>query len=279
MKILKNLIVLLFVFTLNFSLQAQQKVIDSYDVALSNPNEKGLLKVNLHNGTIEVKGYKGKEVIIEFMESEHDDDHNHNNWDGNHGNKKGSKYGLKKIPSGFVDMEIEEENNTVYIKGSHNRQSNLVIQVPEQFALQLKAHHNGDIKVSNVVGELEITTHHGGIEMEEVGGSVIADTHHGGISVSFVSVTPNKPMAFSTYHGDVDITLPSSVNCATKIKTAKGDIYTDFDLALKTMVENKTSGSGRKQIKIGGWMYGNIGSGGEEFLFNTHHGDVVIRKL
>ena len=71
----------------------------------------------------------------------------------------------------------------------------------------------------------------------------------------------------------------ASIKCNTKIKTAKGDIYTDFDLDLKTVTENKTTGSGRKQIKIGGWMYGEIGAGGEEFLFNTHHGDVVIRKL
>ena len=262
---------------------AQDKVLETYDVPLSNPSQIGKLYVDLHNGTIQVKGYEGKEVSVQFVERKN----NHKNkndwnwdWDGNDNDHKNSKKGLKKISSNYIDLEIEENNNTVYVKGSHNRRSDLIIQVPTNFNLKLKAHHNGDINVSNVVGELEITSHHGEIIIEKVGGSVIADTHHGEIRGSLVSVTPNAPMAFSTYHGDVDIAFPTSIKCDTKIKTAKGDIYTDFDLELKTVTDEKTSATGRrKQIKIGGWMYGKIGSGGEEFLFNTHHGDVVIRQL
>jgi len=260
---------------------AQDKVLDTYDVPLSKPGQIGKLYVDLHNGTIQVQGYAGKEVSVQLVEVSRKS--NKNDWDfdwdnSGHGSKN-SKKGLKKISSNYIDLEIEESNNTVYVKGSHNRRSDLVIKVPKSFNLKLKAHHNGDIKVSNVIGDLEITTHHGEIVIEEVGGSVIADTHHGEIRGSMVTVTPNTPMAFSTYHGDVDISFPSSIKCDTKIKTAKGDIYTDFDLELKSVREEQTSSNGRRQIKIGGWMYGEIGVGGEEFLFNTHHGDVVIRKL
>ena len=120
---------------------------------------------------------------------------------------------------------------------------------------------------------------HGGIVIEKAGGSIIADTHHGEIVASLVTVTPDVPMAFSTYHGDVDISFPADINCATKIKTARGDIYTDFELELEARMEKNVSSNGRRKIKIGGWMYGKIGTSGEEFLFNTHHGDVVIRKL
>lgn len=261
---------------------AQAKVLDTYNIPLSNPNAPGKLQVNLQNGTIQVEGYDGKEVEIQFIQKEDGGKKKDNwNWDwgDNDNNHKGSKKGLKKISSNYIDMEIEEDNNTVYVEGSHNRRSDLLIKVPKNFALRLEAHHNGDIYIKEVIGELEITSHHGGIEMEKVGGSIVADTHHGAIIATMVNVTSNTPMAFSTYHGDVDITFPSSVKCDTKIKTAKGDIYTDFDLELKTVTENNTSSSGRRQIKIGGWMYGEIGGGGEEFLFNTHHGDVVIRKL
>lgn len=262
---------------------AQNKVLDTYNIPLSNPNAIGKLYVDLHNGTIQVEGYNGKEVQVEFVEKS-EENRKKKDWDwdwGKHNDEehKSSKKGLKKISSNYINMEIEEDNNTVYVKGSHNRRSDLVIKVPKNFGLRLKSHHNGDIYVKEVIGELEITSHHGEIIMEKVGGSIIADTHHGEIRASLVNVTPNTPMAFSTYHGDVDIVFPADVKCDTKIKTAKGDIYTDFDLALKTVTENSTSSSGRKQIKIGGWMYGKIGGGGEEFLFNTHHGDVVIRKL
>ncbi|MEM6320220.1 MAG: DUF4097 family beta strand repeat-containing protein [Bacteroidota bacterium] len=268
----------LFLFALSpFFAKAQEKIIDTYNVPLSKPNQSGALYVDLHNGTINVQGYNGKEVVVNFVERSKSND-----WDwgdsGSHSSKN-SKKGLKKISSSYVNLEIEEDNNSVYVKGSHNRRSDLLIKVPQNFALQLKTHHNGDIKVSNVNGEQVITTHHGGIEMEKIGGSVVADTHHGAIRVGFTSITPNVPMAFSTYHGDVDIIFPSSVNCSTKIKTAKGDIYTDFDLELKSVTEDNVSSTGRRKIKIGGWMYGELGKGGEEFLFNTHHGDVVIRKL
>ncbi len=262
---------------------AQEKVLETYNIPLSNPNQSGKLFVDLHNGTIQVEGYNGKEVEVQFIEKSEKKRSNKDwNWDWN-GHKdndhKSSKKGLKKISNNYIDLEISEDNNNVFVKGSHNRRSDLLIKVPQNFALKLKAHHNGDIYVENVIGELEITSHHGEIIMEKVGGSVVADTHHGEIRASLVSVVSNAPMAFSTYHGDVDITLPASIKCDTKIKTAKGDIYTDFDLDLKTITENKTTTNGRKKIKIGGWMYGKIGAGGEEFLFNTHHGDVVIRKL
>lgn len=283
MKSFIQLSTLLFFCCLQYIGIAQNKVIDTYNIPLSNPNQVGRLYVDLQNGSIQVEGYNGKEVKVEFVEKL-EKEKNKGDWDwdwGNHKDKshKNSKKGLKKISNNHIDMEITEDNNTIYVKGSHNRRSDIVIKVPQNFGLKLKTHHNGDVKVSNVIGELEITSHHGEITMEQVGGSVIADTHHGEIRASLVSVTPNTPMAFSTYHGDVDITFPASIACDTKIKTARGDIYTDFELDLKTVTENNTSTSGQRKIKIGGWMYGAIGNGGEEYLFNTHHGDVVIRKL
>lgn len=278
-----KLFLLLIISSLSIVAIAQEKVLETYNIPLSNPNQSGKLRVDLHNGTIQVQGYNGKEVEVQFVErgerKRKSQDWNWD-WDGQEDNDhKNSKKGLKKISNNYIDLEITEDDNVVYVKGSHNRRSDLIIKVPQNFALKLKAHHNGDIYIENVIGELEITSHHGEIVMEKVGGSVIADTHHGQIRASLVSVTPNTPMAFSTYHGDVDITFPASIKCDTKVKTAKGDIYTDFDLELKTVTENKTTNNGRRQIKIGGWMYGKIGNGGEEFLFNTHHGDVVIRKL
>lgn len=276
---IKLLLVLIGVLSVT-TIIAQDKVLETYNIPLSNPNQAGKLLVNLHNGSIQVEGYNGKEVEIQFIEKGEEKRKN-NDWDWGNGDNdhKSSKKGLKKISNNYIDLEITEDNNTVTVKGSHNRRSDLIIKIPQKFALKLRAHHNGDIYVKNVIGELEITSHHGEIGLEKVGGSIIADTHHGEIRATLVAVTPNVPMAFSTYHGDVDITFPASIKCDTKVKTAKGDIYTDFDLDLKTVTENRTTGNGRKQIKIGGWMYGKIGTGGEEFLFNTHHGDVVIRKL
>lgn len=282
MKSIIKISILVFIISHSYKVGlAQNKVIDTYDIELSQPNRTGKLVVDLHNGTLQVEGHNGKEVIVQFVEKETNQKDQIWSWgeDGKLEQKGGSKKGLKKLSTNHISLEIEEHNNTVFVKGSHNQRSDLVIKVPTNFSLQLKTHHNGSILVKEVIGDHEITAHHGKITMEDIGGSVIADTHHGAITASLVSVVTNVPMAFSTYHGDVDITLPSSVKCDTKIKTVQGDVYTDFELELKNVPERTTSNTGRRQIKIGGWMYGKIGNGGAEFLFNTHHGDVVIRQL
>ena len=86
-------------------------------------------------------------------------------------------------------------------------------------------------------------------------------------------------MAFSTYHGDVDITFPPSITGDVKMKSSKGEIFTDFDISLKKPeMEKNTKKNGAKEIKLSGWTRGTIGSGGPELMFTTYHGDIVIRK-
>ena len=64
-----------------------------------------------------------------------------------------------------------------------------------------------------------------------------------------------------------------------KVKSTKGDIYTDFDMEMKAEQPETTAGeNGGTRIKLGGWLYGDLGNGGPEFMFNTYHGDVIIRK-
>lgn len=32
------------------------------------------------------------------------------------------------------------------------------------------------------------------------------------------------------------------------------------------------------KIEISNWIYAQLGSGGVDYMFTTHHGDVIIRK-
>ena len=154
-----------------------------------------------------------------------------------------------------------------------------MIQVPREFSLNLKTHHDGFIGVRNVTGNIEADGHHEDIEMAGISGSVVADTHHGEIKVELLSVSDKTPLAFSTYHGDIDVSLPDNVDSAIKIKTTKGEVYTDFDMDLKVESTKLASENGKgTKIQVGGWLKGDLGSGGPEFLFSTYHGDVIIRK-
>ncbi len=262
----KAMIIGLMVFTWN-ALQAQQSTQD-FTIPLSNPNDPGKLAVSLHNGKIRVESHSGKDVLISVKV--YRSDKNKDSY---------SRQGLKRIPKTGADFEILENRNIVQIKGGNKNRADYTIKVPQEFSLSIKTHHDGDVYVQDVSGTIVVDAHHGGIQIENVKGSVLADTHHGSIKVSFSEIKSGVPMAFSTYHGDVDVTFPSNINASAKMKSIKGDIYTDFEMELKPTEPQtqQTRNNGRK-IVVSNWIYSNIGSGGTEYMFTTHHGDIILRK-
>jgi hypothetical protein len=251
-------------------LAAQNAFSRDFSIPLSKPNEPGTLKVDLHMGGVTVEGYSGKEVLITMInqtDEEEDEDENRN------------KEGLRRIPNSSMDFEIAEENNVVYIRGSHKGRTDFKVKVPRQFSLDLATHHDGEVKVTDVSGEIEVDAHHSGMELVNVGGTVVADTHHGDIKISFASIRSGVPMAFSTYHGDVDVTFPAGTNATIKMKSDKGDIYTDFDMTTnRPEPRMETKSENPRKIEISSWIYSDLGSGGPEFMFTTHHGDIILRK-
>lgn len=263
---MKNLIQILTIgfLLISISLDAQRR--DPIEVPLSNPNKAGMLNVKVQNGAINVSTHNKSNVEVILNEKEGDSSRNKN------------RSGLKRIMKQGLDVTISEDNNDVKIVSSQNSRIDIDIKVPANFSLFLSAHHNGDVYVNGTNGKIEVQSHHGGIKMEDVSGSVIANTHHGAIVVTMSDVTANTPMAFTTYHGDVDVSFPANLGGKLKMKSSKGDIYTDFDFEpLKPKVTTTSRGS-KKEIKLEGWTYGQIGSGGDELTFKTYHGDVIIRK-
>ncbi len=240
---------------------------ESFVIPLSDAGKPGTLRVNLHNGSIAIEGYSGKEVQVALKAHRPAD------------KEKDNREGLRRISNTALDIQIREKDNRIEIDGGNSGRTDFVVKVPVSFVLEVDTHHNGNINVKGVKGEMELHAHFGSIVMEDVAGSALVDTHHGEVKARFNAVTAGKPMAFSTYHGDVDVSFPSGTNFEAKVKTSKGDIFTDFEVEMKIQkAEEKTSQSGLREIKIGGWMYGSIGSGGQEYMFTTYHGDIILRK-
>ena len=265
MKILYIYIFLPFLVLMTPEIQGQNS--ETVTVALSNPGEEGSLLLYNHNGTITVEGYTGRDVEVEIKSKNGSD------------RKSSKRAGLKIIPKSALGVSILEEDNEVHISASNNERRDYHIKVPTNFSLQLSTHHNGKIYISNVVGEHEINGHHGDIELHNIGGSVVADTHHGEIEVSMTDIYQDAPMAFTTYHGDVEVSFPPSISAILKMKSGKGDIYTDFDIDILDQEVERSNDRGIKKIKLGGWTKGKVGSGGPELLMDTYHGDIVVRKL
>jgi DUF4097 and DUF4098 domain-containing protein YvlB len=110
----------------------------------------------------------------------------------------------------------------------------------------------------------------------------VAHTYNGEVTVSFTQIDPDKPMSFSTWNGDVDVTFPAMVKTDVKMKSEMGDVYSDFDIQVKEapqkVVEDEREEGGGYRISFEKAVYGSINGGGPEYQFKTYHGDIYIRK-
>lgn len=243
------------------------------NVPLSNPGKRGKLLVDMNYGSLTVRGTSVNEVIISYTVPEKKvKDKSKSESSGN---------GLRKLSGTSLDLEASEQNNTVEVDSdSWNKRIDLDIQVPANFDLYLETYNSGNIYVSNITGEVEADSYNGKITLENISGTVVADTYNGAIRVTFDSVTPDKPMAFSTYNGHVDLSFPQNYKASFKMKARNGDIYEGFDMILEK-AEPKTETkreSGTYKVKIDDWLRGSINGGGPEISMQTTNGNIYIRK-
>lgn len=253
---------------------AQNEIKEQLVVPLSDPAKSGSLNVGLINGSIKVTGYAGKEVIIDAETIP-----------STNSNKKEkvdeSASGMKRIsPRNGLELSAEEKNNKVNVNSSSHRQSvNLTIKVPQQFSLKVSTINNGDIVIDNVTGEMEITNVNGDITMTNVAGSAVANTVNGIIKANFKTVT-DSPMAFTTLNGNVDITFPATVKMNAKVKSDRGEVYSDFDMDIDKSAPKgvRSTQNGMYKVSIDEWIQGKVNGGGSEVMMKNMHGNIYIRK-
>ncbi len=272
---MKKLIILSFIALLAAVIsqpaKAQEGNKETIAIPLSKPGEKGTLEVGLVNGSINVTAYDGKDVIIEAVSGEEKDD------------KRGvvTPSGMKRISSNPLELEATEKNNKVEISTNSWAVSlTLNIKVPKNTDLKLSTVNHGDIEVTGVTGAHEISNVNGEITMDQVAGSTVLNTVNGDIKVSLTSVSPEAQMAFTTLNGNVDVTFPAAVKATAKMRSDRGDIFSDFDMVIEKSAPkvDKSSSGGVYKVSIEDWVYGKINGGGKEYLFKTMQGDVYIRK-
>ena len=243
---------------------------NEFTIPLSDPAKRGKLKAKINYGSITVKGTGRKDVLVRYT-AEKDEDRG----------KSDTKDGLKRIGGGGMDLEAVENSNTVSVKSdSWNNKLNLEIEIPSGMDLEVKTYNDGDLMISNIQGELTLTNYNGEITALNVSGTVVATTYNGGIKVTFDKVTDGTPMSYSTYNGDIDLTFPAAVKATLKMKTEQGDIYSGFEVDLKSSgpIQKKDTGSGVVKVTVDEWKRGDINGGGPEFTMKNYNGDIILRK-
>jgi hypothetical protein len=216
--------------------------------------------------------YEGKDIIINATPRSGD----------NEEESKAVENGMKRIStsSGF-EVTAKEADNTVTVNtGNPNKAVDLNLKIPQDVKLKIGTVNDGEIVVENVRGELEVNNVNDKITLTNISGSVVANTVNGDVTVTFISVDPKAPMAFSTLNGDVRVTLPMDTKANLKVKSDNGDVFSDFDIDIdKTPSKiDKTTEPGLYKIKKDDWVYGKINGGGPEMMMKNMQGNIYVKK-
>ena len=242
---------------------------DRVSVPLSDPSRPALVKASLVNGGITVKGYDGKEVVVEARARNRESGRSDSN--------------MKRIIVSSSGLSVEEENNEVRINtDSYMRPVDLTISVPLHTSLKLSAVNSGDIVVTGVDGELDVNDVNGSVTLNNVSGSAVAHALNGRLLATFTRVNPQKPMAFSSLNGDIDVTFPADLKANLSLKSDRGEILTDFEVQIQAGPVPPTVEDGRGHGKYRVWVdktvHGTINGGGSEYQFTNFNGGIYIRK-
>jgi hypothetical protein len=242
---------------------------DKVTVPFRDPSGAKTLKVTLQNGSVTVKGYDGKDALIETS---------------GHSSRRPSRVpeGMHRIDNMSMGLDVTEENNVITVIGNESS-GHLTIQVPVQTSLVLRSVNGGAITVENISGSIDANHTNGGISITNVSGSVLANTTNGKVTVSLNKVSADKAMSFTSFNGTVDVTLPADVKANVMMKTNNGEIWSDFDIKLSAsgkppVVEDSRSKNGKYKVRIDRAMYGSINGGGPEMQFVTYNGNILIHK-
>lgn len=284
-------------------------------VPFTDAARPGTVKVNVLSGSISVKTGTGRDVVVTTSASSRDRDRNDDRDQsrGRRGNGNGGNdntTGLRRLtqPAG---VNIEQENNVVSISAPVMVGPMTVsIEVPAATSLVLHAVNGGEVSVDGVNGSIEVNNVNGSIHLTNVGGPVIAHATNGEVVATLRQMPTGKPMSFTSFNGDVDVTLPASAKANLKMRSDRGDVYTDFDVqttAAPAQSASDARGAGQPnpspnrnprpspnnrgrddrdepkdkakyRIDMDRSIYGTVNGGGADFELRTFNGDVFLRK-
>jgi DUF4097 and DUF4098 domain-containing protein YvlB len=239
-------------------------------VKLSDPSRPCSLKVNLLNGGVTVKGYDGKDVIVEARARTRD-----------RGRAEGN---MKRLEMAATGLTVEEDHNEVRVgTDSLQRAVDVTVTVPSHASVVLRTVNDGNILVEGVDGELDVNDTNGNVTLSNVSGSAVAHALNGRILVTFQRVNAQKPMAFSSLNGNIDLTFPADLKATLSLRTDNGEILSDFDVQLQASaqqptVEDGRANGGKYRVKFDKTLRGTINGGGQEIQIKNFNGNIYLRK-
>lgn len=223
--------------------------------------------------------------------------------------------GMHRI-GGSSAIDVIQDSNVVRVRGGLMGVRDVTIEVPVQTAVTIDSNLGGKIVLENIGGEIEVNCLNGQISITNASGPVVAHSTNGSITASLTRVAAGRNMSFSTFNGDIDITLPADAKATLKGRVDNGDIYTDFDVkeepaaqalsappappapplpplppappgssnstdirnALRDQLRATVRNATRFNKRADDYVEGTINGGGPEIQFTTFNGRILIHK-
>jgi DUF4097 and DUF4098 domain-containing protein YvlB len=241
-------------------------------VPLSDPSRPARLEIALFSGDITVEAYDGNEVVIVADAPIRGADNASPPRDD----------GLRQIQSSSVGLTVEENDNTVSVRMDFSpKNADLEIRVPRRTSVKASLVNGGDVEIDSVTGEHELSNVNGDVIATDIAGSAVINATNGDVRATFVSVDSTKPMSFTSFNGDVDVTLPGNLAADLIVASQQGDVFTDFDVQAEVdppNVQQRGGPNGGRQVRWSQRTRYAIGGGGPDIQLQTFNGDVMIRR-
>jgi DUF4097 and DUF4098 domain-containing protein YvlB len=250
---------------------AQESTGQRVVVPARNTTHPRVLKATLLNAGITVRTHAGKDVIVETTASSRDRERERA--------RERTPDGMRRIDLPLGGFSVEEEDNVITIRSGVSLGGNLVVSVPVDTSVQLRATH-GSVTVDGLHGEIDASSTNGRVELLNISGTIVAETTNGSIRASLDRVDPAKPMSFSSTNGSIEVTLPADLKANLKMRSFNGSIWSDFDMKVTGGQPVQTLGGSdaKFQVKFDRTMYATINGGGVEASFSTLNGRIVVKK-
>ena len=250
---------------------AQDKIQEQLSIPFSNPTGAKSVKISWQKGDILVTSYAGQEVQVEIFEQKKSD---LPPLIENAGDRKNPGLKLYNMPTG--NISVREDDNNIYISNSSRKQEiNVNVKIPANVNLKVDSDKEGLVRIENISGEIEAENSNGDLVLNNVSGTILASISNGEIKANIRRLNSTKPSSFVSYSGDVDITLPSNIKASMLLNVKEGDIYSDFNIAMKSAWEKKDSSRRASFNRI---TKGDINGGGTEVKVTISYGNLIVRK-
>lgn len=243
-----------------------------YKVKMGAGGKVVISKVN----EVDIVGHNGTEVIVQGVSRKENEDERGNGLRVINGSGKDDNTGLGL-------SAIKDGNELTIEQISKNTEGRFTIKIPKGVSVlyEHNRHEGNDLNIKDISGEIEVTAHFNNVKLENVTGPMSINTIHGNVEAMFSSVNQKNPSTIRTSHGFIDVTLPSSTKADLKLRSAHGDMMTDFDInrnvkSVKTA--EKKDNCGNCESHSNSRMTGTINGGGVLIDLYTSHANIYLRK-